>query len=85
MNAEEQTPIDHSQLDPIIRLELLVGHLSDLLSPARELISQLQLRANASSQRRSDLALLRELTGNIWRQLDVIRDEIKELRAKGME
>jgi hypothetical protein len=38
-----------------VRLEMTVGFLFDQLHPAKELVEQLQLRANASHVSRSDL------------------------------
>jgi hypothetical protein len=80
IQIENQTPIDHSHLDRSERLELLVGHLADLLTPARELVSNLKLRSNAAHTTRSDLAVLNELAGTIWERLGDIRDEIKALK-----
>jgi hypothetical protein len=64
------------------RLELLVGHLSDLLEPAQQLMSELRLRANASHASRSDLEFLIQQHGAIWQHLVIILDEVKEIRAE---
>jgi hypothetical protein len=66
--------------DQAVRLELLIGHLSDVLRPARALIEQLQLRANASVTTRSELEHLCDVTGSIWTTLDQIHAEIRNLR-----
>jgi hypothetical protein len=76
----EDAPVGDSSLDKVVRLELLVGHLADLLTPARELISQLRLRSNASHARRSKLAHLGELVGDLWERLGLIAEEIKDLK-----
>lgn len=62
------------------RLELLIGHLSDLLAPSRDLVEALQLRSNASALSRGHLDHLVELAGSIWMRLGEIRDEAKSLR-----
>ena len=41
-------PKSMSHLPADVRLELLVGHLSDLLGPAHEIAGALRLQANAS-------------------------------------
>ena len=78
----DQSAIDHSALPPIVRLELLVGLLSDQLMPARELVAQLKLLANASHVTKSDLALLLEFTGSIWERLGQLTEEIQALRRE---
>lgn len=74
-------PRDYSGQDPILRLELLVGHFADLLAPARELVARLRLRTNASLATRSDLALLNELSGAIWERLGMITEGLERLKA----
>lgn len=37
MSEHPTPPPSYSHLDPLVRAEMLVGHLSDLLGPAREL------------------------------------------------
>ncbi len=82
IEADYQAPPDHSHLDRAVRLELLVGHLADLLTPALELILQLRLLTNAGHTTRSELALLNEFTGDIWTRLGIIRDEIEALKCR---
>jgi hypothetical protein len=68
------------------RLELLVGHLADMLHPARELVATLRLRANASAITRGELEHLTDLAGTTWQSLGQIRTEAKSIRreiAKG--
>jgi hypothetical protein len=48
------------------RLELLVGKLSDILGPARRLVEQLTLRANAGAQTQATLDHLTDLGGAIY-------------------
>ena len=67
--------------DREVRLELLIGHLADLLTPSRELVNELQLRSNASHVTRGELAFLRQLTGSLWERLGAIREEASQLRA----
>jgi hypothetical protein len=61
------------------RLELLIGHVSDVLQPARTLVEQLQLRANASTTTRGELEFLKQISGGIFEQLAAIRDEAAAL------
>jgi hypothetical protein len=60
--------ISHSGL-PADILEMLVGHLSDLLSPARDLITQLRLKSNASVTTRGELEHLNDGAGSNWERL----------------
>ena len=80
MTADQNGPTNYSALPPIMRLEMLVGLLFDQLAPARELIAQLKLRANASHATRSDLALLSESSVSIDQQLRQLREEIQDLK-----
>ena len=61
------------------RLELLIGHLADLLTPARELVTTLRLRSNASHTSREELRHLVDLSGSIWERLDAIRKDASQL------
>jgi hypothetical protein len=72
----DTAPESVSHLPADVRLELLVGHLSDLLSPARELTGALRLKANASVTTRGQLDHLIGLSGSIWERLGAIREEI---------
>jgi hypothetical protein len=79
MDANEYT-------ERLIRLELLIGHLSDLLSPARELVSGLRLQSNASVTTRAKLDGLTDLVGSVWDMLQAIKKEADALaRAEGEE
>jgi hypothetical protein len=64
------------------RLEALIGHLADLLAPARELVGELQLRSNASPATREQVRHLIDLTGSLWRRLGDIREEARQLRQQ---
>jgi hypothetical protein len=66
--------------DALVRAELLVGHLSDVLAEARRYTAQLRLRANAGHTTRSTLATFFDLQGGIWTQLLALRDEIQAVR-----
>jgi hypothetical protein len=61
------------------RLEMLIGHLSDVLQPSSELIKSLRLRSQAVTTRR-DLEYLIQLSGGIFGELGKIRDEMGRLR-----
>jgi hypothetical protein len=67
----------------LIRLELLIGHLSDILSPASELVSGLRLQSNASVTTRGKLDGLTDLVGSVWNMLQAIKEELVEARAEG--
>ena len=72
-------PKSMSHLPADVRLELLVGHLSDLLGPAHEIAGALRLQANASVTTRAQLDHLLGLSGSIWERLGAIREEIEGL------
>ena len=63
---------------------MLVGRLSDILSPARKLVEQLNANAGVQTQSlhhlRVTLDELCDLTGSIWEQLGQIREEIADLK-----
>ena len=65
-----------------VRLELLIGHLSDQLAPARRLVGELQLRANASHATREQLRHLSDITGSIWEHLGAILEEASQMRQQ---
>jgi hypothetical protein len=73
-----KAPKDHSHLDVRVRQEMLVGHLADLLTPTRGLVSQFRLRANASMTTRSELEVLTDLTQGLWAELIKIRKALGE-------
>lgn len=62
------------------RLEMLIGHLSDVLHPATELVKTLRLQSNASVTTRGKLDHLIDLTGSIWETLGQCRDEARAMR-----
>jgi hypothetical protein len=68
---------DHSGLDARTRLEMLVGLLANELTPTRELVRQIRLRANASYATKSDLEHLIDSTGSIRDDLTFMLLEIK--------
>ena len=49
----ETVPPNFSGVPPEARLEMLVGMLSELLAPAKTLVNELTLRANASTVTRN--------------------------------
>jgi hypothetical protein len=59
-----------------VRLELLIGHLADILTPARDLVGELRLRANASTVTRGELEHLSYFANDIWMKLDSIREQV---------
>ncbi len=65
-----------------VRLELLIGHLSDQLAPARKLVDELQLRVNASHATREQVRHLSDIAGSIWEHLTAIREEASQLRQQ---
>lgn len=73
-------PKSMSHLPADVRLEFLVGHLSDLLGPAREIAGALRLQANASVTTHGQLDHLVGLSGSIWELLGAIREEVEGLR-----
>ena len=60
---------------------MLVGHLSDMLTPAREIVGALRLHSNASVTTRGKLDHLVGLTGALWEELGRIREEVAGIRA----
>jgi hypothetical protein len=66
--------------DPLVRLELLISHISDLVWPSRDLVNALRLRANTSSIERGHLDYLIDTTDALSDQLDAFGDEVRELR-----
>jgi hypothetical protein len=74
-------PQDHSEQDVRIRLELLVGRLANLLTPARDLVAVLRVRGNASAQTRAALEQLNQCTFLIWKELEQVAEQIRELGA----
>ena len=71
-----------STSEATVRLELLIGHLSDQLAPARKLVDELKLRANASHTTRLQLEHLSDIAGSIWEHLSAIREEAIQLRQR---
>jgi hypothetical protein len=63
-----------------MRREMMLGHLFDVLMPARELVDALRLQSNASVTTRSKLEHLGELAGSIWEHLGIIREEARHIR-----
>ena len=72
---------DHSGIEAHARLESLIGDLGDLLMPARHLVGELRVRANASHTTREQLAQLQHMVGSLWERLGVIHEEASQLRA----
>lgn len=70
-----------TSLEANVKLEMLVGRLSDLLIPARE-IAQFRLQANSSVTTRSKLQHFVEVTGAVWEQLNGIQQELVDLRER---
>jgi hypothetical protein len=66
--------------DPLVRLELLISHIADLVWPSRDLVNALRLRANTSSIERGHLDYLIDTTDALSDQLDAFGDEVRELR-----
>jgi hypothetical protein len=79
---EEEMTAMESQAEGEARLEVLIGHLADLLAPAREFVGELQIRSNAASTTRGVLRHLTDLTGSLWRRLGDIREEARQLRQQ---
>jgi hypothetical protein len=77
--AKESEPL---QDKAEVRLELLIGHLADLLTPARQLVGELKARANASTVTRGHLDRLGSMTAVIWEQLGSIAEEAKVIRLR---
>ena len=73
-------PPSHSHLPADIRLEMLVGHLADQLTPARGLVTTLRLRSK-STMTRGDLQHLIDMTGSLWMTLNRIKEEATAIRA----
>ena len=66
--------------DPLVRLELLISHIADLVWPSRDLVKALRLRANTSSIERGHLDYLIDTTDALSDLLDAFGDEVRELR-----
>jgi hypothetical protein len=73
----ETTPVSYSHLSADIRMEMLVGHLSDMLRPTRELAKAFCLQSNASVTTRGKLEHLIDLSGALWEELGRIREEVE--------
>jgi hypothetical protein len=76
---------DHSGLDVRTRLEMLVGLLADELTPTRELVRQIRLRANASYATKSDLEHFLCTTGQSVMTSHSCFLEIKAINAIGTD
>lgn len=68
---------------PLVRLELLVGLLSDQLSPVKGLVSKVEtirLRTNASQATRGELEQLTGMITLAWQALETVTTELREIR-----
>jgi hypothetical protein len=72
---------DHSPLPQAVRLEMLVGRLSELLAPADELIAGLRLKSNASAVTRGQIDHLVGMTGLMWEELRKLREQVAQVKA----
>jgi hypothetical protein len=63
----------------MVRLEMLIGHLSDQLAPADALMKGLRLQSNASTTTRGKLDLLFAYVGDLHAQLRIIAGEAKAI------
>ena len=66
-------------LPPEARLEILVGHVSNVLIPAQQLIEGLKLRSNASVTTYRELQYLCPFTNCVYAKLRDLTDETKTL------
>jgi hypothetical protein len=69
--------------EQLCRLEMLIGHLSDMLSPAKALVRELRLQSNASVTTRGKLDHLNDLVGSLWEHFQTIEQEVKTIKALG--
>jgi hypothetical protein len=70
--------------DPLVRLELLISHIADLVWPSRDLVNALRLRANTTSIERGHLDYLIDTTDALSDQLDAFGDEVRETAQVGV-
>jgi hypothetical protein len=73
---------DISNMPREMKLELLIGHLFDVLAPTRELVEALRLRDNASATTRAQLDTLIDLTNAVYSVLRDIRARVERDKAE---
>jgi hypothetical protein len=74
--------MDYSELPFDVRIEMMVGRMSDHLADTLELSKRIKVRANASHSTRSHLAMTSELQMRVLQETETLQAEVAALRRQ---
>jgi hypothetical protein len=74
--------MDASELPFDVRIEMMVGRMSDHLADTLELSKRIKVRANASHSTRSQLASIAEIQFLVLKETEALQREVASLRRQ---